>query len=195
MNWTINKREVNEFDLSPLAHYVCHDVHFSRREEHYRLLGYLSKQLLPGQYSCDIGTYLGMSAVALSYGSRVYSYDIDNRRHPPIIKDVVPIIIGDKTNNIYFREDGYEFHLDEISKSSLILFDVSPHGLHEETFYNWAITNVVSGLILFDDVHNDPNMGGFKHLLSGATCYDVTDIGHDAGTFIVPINCSLEIQQ
>jgi hypothetical protein len=144
-----------------------------KKGEHYDLLSTLSKQY-NGVKLYDIGTYKGLSALALSSNQTnlVISYDISYN------------IIIKQPNNVEFRIGN--FYTDkEMLSSPLIMFDIDPHdGLQERNFVDNLINVGYKGTVIFDDIHlND----GMKDFWSSVTQekHDYTQYGHWSGTGIV----------
>ena len=118
--------------------------------DHYTLLCWISEQF-NNTTIYDIGTFRGMSALALAANStnKVITYDIhawpdDRILNPP--------------SNIEFVVDDF-FNNKDILKSPLIMFDVDPHdGNIERVFLNWLDENDYQGIVFFDDIHLNPAM-------------------------------------
>ena len=72
--------EIEFLDLYPYITWHENSRYFDLEagKEHYRLLAWLSLQLEKNEIVYDIGTYLGFSAIALSYNRtcKVKTYDI-----------------------------------------------------------------------------------------------------------------------
>lgn len=140
--------------------------------EHYRLLAKVSQ--LVGSKVYDIGTYKGLSALALaSYqNSFVISYDIDYN------------IKIERTHNLEFRIGNF-YNDENILKSPFIFFDIDPHdGIQESEFYEYLIEKGYQGLVMFDDIHQFEGMRKFWSKVA-LPKYDLTHIGHWSGTGLV----------
>lgn len=140
--------------------------------EHYALLLAVSEMLGPMPLIYDIGTYKGLSALALSQKGFVISYDINYN------------VQIERPNNIEFRIGDF-YHDDSILKSSLIFFDIDPHdGIQESKFHNSLIHSSFNGYVIFDDIHLNDDMKKFWNSIE-LPKYDLTDIGHWSGTGLV----------
>jgi len=146
-------------------------------ENHYRLLAHLSYSL-PGRTLLDIGTYQGMSALALaaSKESTVVSYDIVNeltRNFSDL--DNLDFVIGD------ILRAGQQ-HQDRLRDAALVFFDISPHsGADEYVFYRHLVDVGFGGIALFDDIYLNPGMRDFWTIVCHPKS-DLTSVGHNTGT-------------
>jgi predicted O-methyltransferase YrrM len=142
-------------------------------KEHYKLMAFLSRRI-DNQTIYDIGTYRGLSAIAMAANptNKVISYDIEN-----FVETGTP-------PNVEFRiGDCYQDA--ELLKSPLILLDVDPHdGLFEPKFVNWLVENNYKGTVVFDDIHLNEQMQLFWDNVT-VEKYDLTDYGHYSGTGIL----------
>lgn len=150
-----------------------HTEIFHKEGEHYDLLSTISHEY-SGVKIYDIGTYRGLSAIALSSNPRnlVISYDIGY-----FVETLRP-------DNVEFRVGNF-YHDSEMLNSPLIMFDIEPHdGLLERNFVDSLINQSYKGTVLFDDIHlND----GMKQFWTSVTQekHDLTHVGHWSGTGIV----------
>lgn len=183
----LTRAKVNEYDLSHFHKYVT--GHRNERffnmlagQEHYRLLAYISSQLPPNSTVYDIGTYLGYSALALSYNSqvKVITYDITDHLTPER-KEVLrshPNIeyrIGDCINDAH----------DIVKNTKVVLIDVDPHdGIKEANILSSLVRNDFKGLIIFNDIQLNQEMHDFWTNLNipGTKKIDATVCGHNSGT-------------
>ena len=144
-------------------------------KEHYKLLAYLSTFVEGTIY--DIGTYKGLSAIALSFNqsNKVISYDIENHLNVQCPENVV-FRIGD-------------FHGDpELLNSPLILFDIDPHnGEKEKQFIQYLVDKQYKGVVIFDDIYYNDDMTRFWNQVEQEKV-DLTGVGHWSGTGAVVFN-------
>ena len=164
-------------DVKPdigLDKYVkTHTNIFHKKGEHYDLLSTISHNY-SGIKIYDIGTYRGLSAVALSSNPNnlVISYDIGY------------YVEVDRPDNVEFRIGN--FYTDkEMLSSPLIVFDIDPHdGQQERVFVDNLMSVGYKGTVLFDDIHLNE---GMKQFWSSVTQekHDYTSYGHWSGTGVV----------
>lgn len=135
----------------------------------------LSNSLPKGSVISDLGTYQGLSALALSAnpGVSVVTYDITQKYN----------IVDDKRNIEVVLGNVFDY-MDEIVKSDLILVDVDPHdGIQEQKIYEELIDKNYKGISVWDDIHHNVGMETFWRSTVGGE--DVTKLGHHSGTGII----------
>jgi len=186
---------VSKPDLSTLQKYVeGHDnaKYFDEApgKEHYRLLASISSQLPDGSVMYDIGTYLGYSAVAMSYNPnvKVVTYDIANFVKNQSIKDI---------KNIERRLGNCIMDVkDIVNDTQVVMIDVDPHdGVQEIQMLNAFVNAGFKGMMLFDDIYANREMTNFWNSIDieGTRKIDATNIGHWSGTGILLWdNCGIE---
>jgi hypothetical protein len=146
---------------------------FYAEKEHYTLLSMVSKEY-NNTILYDIGSYKGLSAIALSSNQNnlIISYDIEY------------LLKVDRPKNVEFRIGDF-YNDKQLLRSPLIMFDIDPHdGLQEKKFVGYLSSNNYKGTVIFDDIHlND----GMKDFWSSVTQQkqDYTDLGHWSGTGVV----------
>lgn len=150
--------------------------------EHYKLLAYLSTQCESGETIYDIGTYMGLSALALAYNPNVHvvTYDIvDNlpadkktiRQYPNITYKIADCTSKDE--------------IVEIAKAPIVLLDVDPHdGVQEPKIFSALVENGFRGLLFLDDIHLNEGMRNWWNSIPYKK-YDLTKYGHYSGTGVV----------
>ena len=145
---------------------------FLSKNEHYRLLAAISEQIGSLDLTYDIGTYKGLSALALSFKSFVISYDIQYN------------IEIERPNNIEFRIGNF-YHELLILRSRFVMFDIDPHdGEQEKLFFSRLKASNFDGYVLFDDILLNDEMKKFWASID-MTKYDLTHIGHWSGSGLV----------
>ena len=160
---------IHDFSRNPYLKEEHKQLFFDNRE-HYGLLSTLSKDY-NGVKIYDIGTYKGLSALALSSNEKnlIISYDIEY--HVEI----------HRPDNVEFRIGN--FYRDyEMLKSPLIMFDIDPHnGLDETNFVDNLIRIGYKGTVIFDDIHLNEGMQKFWDSITQEK-FDLTSVGHWSGT-------------
>lgn len=172
---------MGEINIARLEKYIAGDIppHFRGEpgQEAYMLYAQLAKELPRKRPKIsDLGTYQGLSALALSFRPRanVYSYDIDLSYN----------IVSPKTN-IHFIEGDVFDNIDKIIDSDLILVDLDPHdGIQEKRFLDILEDEYYDGISVWDDIHLNVGMKNFWHKVK-LKKEDVTSIGHHSGTGII----------
>jgi hypothetical protein len=155
-------------------------MHKCPGEEHYILLSRFSA-LFDHQTILDVGTYKGLSALALSYNklSTVISHDIKHN-----------VIVDNMPENIELRicsDKTRIFNFDDFSKVKLILLDIDPHdGIQEQKYLDMLLSVRYNGYVLLDDIHLHSVMENFWNSIEvggGITeKRDLTNVGHWSGT-------------
>lgn len=169
--------EVNSVDLSYLAHHLTDDEArgfflLDAGVEHYKLLGFLANATEGA--ICDIGTYKGASALALSHGgNQVYTFDVSDM-----------VALNPKPGNINI----IRYHKDTLFsgwlKSSLIMLDTIHDGIHERKVIEYLIENNWKGVLVLDDIHAFPEQNKLWNDIT-LRKEDVSHIGHHSGTGII----------
>jgi len=139
---------------------------------YYRLLAHISNLLPEGSIVFDVGTYRGVSALALSYNEsvKVLSWDIAN--------------FNAVTNpgNITFKIGNF-FDDDQLMSAKLLFIDVDPHdGIQEAAFLKKLIQIGYKGVLIFDDIHLNAGMEEFWKSTLPYSPRDLTSYGHATGT-------------
>lgn len=187
----LTRSSLQEVDLESLRPYVTSASDFYGKSEHYRLLAQLST-MVPDKPIFDIGTHLGDSALALSYGGRaVESFDVvdkvSGRKYP---------------KNVRFHRDdlfsaaGREKWKKKLLDSSIILIDVDPHeGSREYDLVCWLQVEGYRGLIVLDDIwYFKPMRENLWYKIEGRHKTDATLMGHWSGTGIVSFGERVECE-
>lgn len=153
-------------------------VHFLKDPgiEPYKLCIWLSSQF---KTIADLGTYQGLSALALSYSkeTKVTSYDITQSSN-----------LVSNRKNITFIEGSIFDHVDEIIKNELIYLDIDPHdGLKEEKLMQCLLDANYKGVVVADDIklHRYPRMVEWWKSIDEDIKKDITNLGHYSGTGII----------
>lgn len=164
-----------------LIDYIIQEKHknlFIEKEgkEHYSLLSKISNEY-HNTILYDIGTYLGLSALALSsnQSNKIVSYDIGY------------FVEIERPENVEFRIGN--FYTDHgLLKSPLIMFDIDPHnGKDEREFVDYLEKNNYKGIVIFDDIHLNVGMKQFWNSIIQEK-HDYTYMGHWSGTGVVVFN-------
>lgn len=173
---------VKSQSLDTLIPYITHPNEYFDRpagEEHYRLLAHISNQLPNGSIVADIGTSMGLSALALSINEKikVISYDIlDTSKYTSKMatRPNIEFIIKDALTDI-----------DKIKSSSVILLDIDPHdGIQEKAFIAKLEEAGYKGLVFCDDINLNDGMKSWWAGIKQEKA-DVTAYGHWSGTGVI----------
>lgn len=172
--------QIKAINLSRFSSAIIEDeqrAYFLEREgiEHYRLLAWLSIRHDHTHIS-DIGTYKGLSALALSYngGSYITSYDVQNS---------LALYKGSWPHNVEFVLYNRLFSVN-ILKSTLIFLDITHNGTDEQQIIDFLIKNNWTGLLIMDDIHHFPDLNKVWNKIE-LPKQDITYLGHWSGTGIV----------
>ena len=185
-NIVLSFDEINDIDLGKLGVYVefksshAQYLNLAPGQEHYKLIGYLTQYF--SSPLIDIGTYLGCSALALSYdeNKEVITYDLVDW----LKNDDDQITYKDR-ENIEFRKKNCLYVMDTLISAEFIVLDVDPHdGLQEVEILKALEDNGYSGVVLLDDIHLNKDMETMWNNIT-QTKYDVTKYGHFSGTGLV----------
>ena len=180
---TLDTEEINKIDLSIYNEYITfhpNKQYFNLKagSEHYKLLAYLSS-IIKCEQVVDIGTFLGFSALALSYNEniKVVTYDIF---------DSIPENVTSTHNkaNIKFMIAECIPDLDKLVDTDLILLDIGHDGESEVEIIKHLEKHNYSGILILDDICLNPEM---KKVWSEIkqTKVDITKYGHWSGTGLV----------
>lgn len=165
------KNEIlDKLDLTHLDKYLVENLRydFYNRSgiEHYRLLNYLCNGL---DLVYDIGTYRGLSSIAMSSAKQVKSFDIEDLK-----------LTKDKENITYSLG---EYLTKDIFKADLILIDIDHSGVREREILNYL--KGYKGVIILDDIHHFKQLNVLWNELDGI---DLTEYGHWSGTGMIRFN-------
>jgi predicted O-methyltransferase YrrM len=173
--------ELNQLEITDLFPYVLHSD--SRKyfdlpagTEHYRLLAYLSlhfnKHVL-----LDVGTHMGMSALALAYNRTCKVITVDL-----VDKLLGPALSAKNRSNIEFRVENVLHNLSSyLDKCPFIMLDTNHDGEFEAQLYAALIKINYRGLLLLDDIALSAEMKSFWNSIHHKKL-DLTHLGHWSGT-------------
>ena len=154
-------------------------------KEHYKLLSYLST-LFNNEILIDLGTYRGLSALAMSYNqkNKVFTFDIEKFT----INNPIELKPENSYNTIFMIDNILENtkrYYELIRKSRFICLDVDPHdGIKEPEFMKIILDSGFKGLILCDDIKLNKSMNDWWNSVS-LPKYDVSKYAHWSGTGII----------
>lgn len=150
-----------------------HLFHRPPGEEHYRLLAEISSVMDFGLVY-DIGTYKGLSALALAANESVDVISYDIRWSVNV----------NRPRNIEFRVGN--FYNDPILlKADFIFVDIDPHdGSNEQIVLKYLKDHNYTGLVMFDDIYQFDGMKKFWESIEQPK-HDLTHVGHWSGTGLV----------
>jgi predicted O-methyltransferase YrrM len=182
----LTKDLVDAYDLSSAEPFVAwsknaHYFDLEAGKEHYRLLGFLAEKI-GGDFVVDIGTYMGLSALALSTtGTKVITYDICDWI-PEV--DVVQKSVKTK-ENVEFRVANCLHDMEELVKADFIVLDVDPHdGCQEPVIMDRLEKHGFKGVLFLDDIHLNAEMHAFWNDIK-QTKFDLSPYGHHSGSGVV----------
>lgn len=139
---------------------------------YYRLLAHIAHLLPEGSIVFDVGTYHGISALALSYNEKVKVVSYDIRKQAAVIN----------RNNITFKIGNF-LEDEQLLNAKLMFIDVDPHdGNQEATFLKKLIEMEYKGTLIFDDIHLNDGMRAFWQTTFQYNSQDLTSLGHATGT-------------
>lgn len=179
---------VNNIDLTQEKKYVewisthCDYINKPAGEEHYKLISFLASQMPAYSYLIDIGTYYGLSSLALARdgNKNVITYDVFD-----YITDDFNINTIKKHPNITFKIMDCLNDFTVVLKSPFIVLDVDPHnGLQEREILSQLKDKDYKGLVLLDDIHLNKDMESMWNDITEKKI-DVTKYGHWSGTGLV----------
>jgi hypothetical protein len=157
-------------------------------KEHYHLLKTLSTEV-SGKEILDIGTWMGASALALSFNpaNAVHSFDLAHSFSLPKRSNITYHLA-----NIVTDTPEREQWKDRILASPLIFLDIDPHeGKDEYIFYEWLRDNKFKGALVCDDIHHFEGMRtNFWSKIPNEFKTDLTTKGHWSGTGLVKFTAS-----
>lgn len=151
--------------------------------EFYRLLAHLARQMPAGSSLVDIGTYCGLSALALSMNEAcdVSTYELYDQI--PESSDNVTTIRD--VGNITYKIKDALTDADVLSAAKIIVLDVDPHDGVQETEIMAALRGMgYTGLVVLDDIKLNDQMKTFWDNIPERK-YDLTQYGHWSGTGVV----------
>lgn len=184
----INTDKLNTFNFQSLRDVVLwkDSVHsydadalfYGAGNQHYQLLAAISSSLPEGSRVLEIGTRIGMSALAIMHGNRQISLTTcDLEDNIPEGKSVKAF-----SDDIKFLvKDGFEL-LESDPPWDVIFIDVDPHdGVQERRMINRLIELNFQGILLLDDIHLNSDMNALWDWIP-VKKIDLTNIGHNSGT-------------
>lgn len=184
----LNASVLNAIDMNACKQYVRwtrmeNNFDQAAGSEHYRLLAHLARQMPPGSTLVDIGTYCGLSALALAMNEAcdVVTYEIFDQI-PESSEDVTTI--RDVGNITYLLKDAIT-DPDILSVAKIIVIDVDPHDGVQEAEFMANLRNIgYQGIVVLDDIRLNDQMKTFWTNIPERK-YDLTQYGHWSGTGIV----------
>lgn len=181
----LDPKKINEIDLSDMEEYIEWNseskkyLNLDAGQEHYKLLAYIVKNYIKSdEYVVDIGTYMGLSALAMAkYTCTVYTYDI---------KDHIP---DDKKSiknlpEIIFKVKDCIFDEEILLNSKLILLDIDHTGIEEERILDFLRFNNYKGIVILDDIHLFKPLKDLWDKIEEKK-YDITEWAHWSGTGVI----------
>jgi predicted O-methyltransferase YrrM len=151
-------------------------------DEFYRLISFIAQNMPDGSSLVDIGTYFGLSAVALASNPKctVKTYDI----YDHITEDSTAFTVKNLENVEYCLKDCMDDG-DVLAAAKVIILDVDPHDGAQETDIMAKLRAVgFKGIVILDDINLNEKMKAFWSEIPERKL-DITSYGHWSGTGIV----------
>ena len=185
MDIILDEKIIKEENLDDYIKYADWSPYYSQfllfdvGKEHYKLLSYLVKNYFnKDDIIIDIGTFIGLSALALSSnGNYVYTYDVSDN-----IPDSVLTIKNVK--NIYYTIGDCIDDIDILLRASLIMLDIDHSGIEEKRILDILRENNYKGIVIMDDINIFEPMRKLWDSIPERK-YDITKFGHWSGTGII----------
>jgi predicted O-methyltransferase YrrM len=192
----INKNKISKIKLSDLLYELPHNKNefIEMGGEPYSFYAYVST-LINNKVILDVGTRMGLSALAFSFNSlnKVVSYDLVEQGASNIKKDNIEFKIMDFRNDESLNYKNVD----------IIMIDVDPHdGIQEREMLSFLKNKKWSGMLILDDILNnwpvvipgaDPQeMNNWWNSIEEEK-YDVSDVAHYSGTGIVNLGNKFKI--
>jgi hypothetical protein len=147
-------------------------------KEPYRLYKYIADRS-GAKIISEIGTLYGSSLMMWISNPNimVYAFDLE-----------MQLMEACKTRNMQFHQCDalcvFDSYRSKIMESDLIHFDTMHNGVHETAWYDKLLANGYKGVVIFDDIHLNPEMEAFWNSITQEK-YDISNVGHWSGTGLV----------
>jgi predicted O-methyltransferase YrrM len=170
-------------------------------ENHYHLFANISNQL-NNSTIIDLGTYRGMSALALSYNDTniVHTFDVENdysNRNYTVYQDQQIFKKNNINRHIYnlFSNDMSEDIKNLLLSSDIIFMDAGDHLSKQLEFFliDFIRKNDYKGLVIWDDIYLNADMKTVWDSIPSSEKIDVTKYGHFSGTGLWTLNKNIKI--
>lgn len=187
----LNKKAIDDIDLSHLAHFLQWNPTFQQYfvqetgKEPFKLLAFLSKAI--GGVAIDMGTLYGSSALALSYNEHTQVLTLDTRKQIPDGQDGKDIITPLKRPNIRMLVASCQAVLPHAAKANLIVLDIDIN-LKTEILkiINQLLYYQFKGVLILDNINVNENMKEvWRSIPQTLKKIDVSSLGHHTGTGII----------
>ncbi len=187
----LNKRAIEELDLSHLAHFLQWNPAFQQYfvqetgKEPFKLLAFLSKAI--GGVAVDMGTLYGSSALALSYNEQTQVLTLDTKKQIPDGQDGQALITPLKRPNIRMLVASCQAILPHAAKANLIVLDID---INLKTEILKVISELMyykfKGILVLDNINVNQNMQDvWRNIPQTLKKLDVSSLGHHTGTGII----------
>ena len=184
----MNASVLNAIDMNAYKQYVSWTKtgdYFDKTagSELYRLLAHLARQMPAGSTLVNIGTYCGLSALALAMNEAcdVMTYEVYDQI-PESSEDVKTI--RDVGNITYKLQDALTDQA-VLTAAKIIVIDDDPHDGVQEAEFMTALRGMgYQGLVVLDDIRLNDQMKTFWTNIPERK-YDLTQYGHWSGTGVV----------
>ncbi len=187
----LNKKAIEELDLSHLAHFLQWNPAFQQYfvqetgKEPFKLLAFLSKAI--GGVAVDMGTLYGSSALALSYNEQTQVLTLDTKKQIPDGQDGQALITPLKRPNIRMLVASCQAILPHAAKANLIVLDID---INLKTEILKVISELMyykfKGILVLDNINVNQNMQDvWRNIPQTLKKLDVSSLGHHTGTGII----------
>jgi len=197
MNIKLIKEEVSNISFEKLMPHLPHqqDEFKQMQGEPYSLYAYIST-LINNKIILDVGTRMGLSALAFSYNenNKIISYDLKEQGASNIQKENIQFKIMDFRNDDSLDYDSVE----------IIMIDVDPHdGIQEREMFKFLKDKNWKGILILDDILNNwpvvvpganpQEMNNWWNEIQEEK-HDLSDVGHYSGTGLVNLGNKFKIE-
>lgn len=179
MDFRVRPTELED-EIVPCKHEHAKYFHEVPGKEHYCLIRHLAKQF-QNSLLVDIGTHIGLSALALSTPTNeVVTFDIvDLTSDGPVL----PESVQKRLLNLVHYPSAFPLH------AKFAVLDIDPHdGDAERKLVEQISTRGWNGWMLCDDIYLNDAMKAFWYWACNNTllrCTDLTPIGHITGSGLI----------
>jgi hypothetical protein len=187
----LNKKAIDEIDISHLAHFLQWNPAFQQYfvqeagREPFKLLAFLSKAI--GGVAVDMGTLYGSSALALSYNEQTQVLTLDTKKQIPDDQNGQALVTPLKRPNIRMLVASCQAVLPHAAQANLIVLDIDIN-LKTEILkiINELMYYQFKGIMVLDNINVNQNMKEvWRSIPQSLKKVDVSPLGHHTGTGIL----------
>lgn len=173
----LNKQQISNQNIDFLKQFENEAPCIFNKDEHYRLLTYLSNQL-DYKFIIDAGTCTGHSAICLAQNKNniIFTYDINLFEDKRVL---------DYKNIKFIQKSILEEDTRILLMAHMIFLDIDPHdGIQENMFISKLSEINYRGIVLCDDIHLNHKMNSWWDSIT-IPKLDITFLGHGSGTGLI----------